>query len=163
MEIWKDIKDYEGIYQVSNLGNVKSLKHGKEKILKPSDNSHGYFKVNLSKDGVRVNLKIHVLVSIAFLNHKPNGLNLVVNHKDFNKQNNVVENLEIVTNRENSNHKHIKHSSKYTGVSWCKQTSKWRACIYIDKKLRCLGRFKNEYEAYLAYENELKLISLENG
>jgi len=170
MEVWKDVKGYEGIYQVSNYGNIKSLERNvfggkgyyviKEKILKQSNDSHGYKKVSLSINGKTKNHKTHMLLAIAFLNHTPDGTNkLVVNHKDLIKTNNFDYNLEIVTNRENCNHKHIKSTSEYTGVSWCKQTSKWRSLIYVDGKLKSLGRFKNEHDAYLAYENELTLYN----
>ena len=108
MEIWKEIKDYEGIYQISNLGRVKSFKYGKEKLLKNIINSRGYYNVHLFKNNHREKKTLHQLVAFAFLNHTPCGMELVVNHKDLNKLNNRVENLEIVTQKENYNH-HIKH------------------------------------------------------
>jgi len=127
-EIFKDIPGYYGMYQISNLGGVKSLarivKHRgnnralKEKIMRKSIDSKGYYMVWLSRDGNRKNRLVHQLVAEVFLNHVRCGYTLVVNHKDFNKLNNSVENLEIVTARENSNRKHIKSSSQYTGVSW---------------------------------------------
>lgn len=168
-EIFKDIPNYEGKYQVSNLGNVKSLKRRvkywrggykviKEKILKPQKDFHGYYHVNLSKDSKTKVKKIHQLVAIAFLGHKPNGHKLVINHKDLNKLNNNVDNLEVVTNRENSNKKHLPSSSKYTGVSWDKEKKKWTAQIWINGKLKRLGRYKNEYNAHLAYQNALSKL-----
>ena len=94
-EIWKDIQGYEGLYMVSNLGRVKSLNYhrtGKERIMKPSDNGHGYLFVVLCKDGKDKNCRINRLVAQAFL---PNPNNLPeVNHKDENPKNNRVENLE---------------------------------------------------------------------
>lgn len=100
-EIWKDIDDYEGHYQVSNLGNVKSLKFGKEKILKPHDNGIGYLQVKLCKNGQKEQPLVHQLVAQAFI---PNPQNLPeVNHKDENKTNNSVENLEWVSSKENTN------------------------------------------------------------
>ena len=85
-EIWKDIKGYEGYYQVSNLGRVKSLNYNhtsKEKILSPAINKKGYYVVSLSETTY-----VHKLVAETFL---PNPDNLpCVNHKDENKQNNVV-------------------------------------------------------------------------
>ena len=95
MEEWRDIQGYEGLYMVSNLGRVKSLNYhrtGKERIMKPSDNGHGYLFVVLCKDGKDKNCRINRLVAQAFL---PNPDNLPeVNHKDENKYNNCVENLE---------------------------------------------------------------------
>ena len=66
-EIWKDIKGYEGIYQVSNLGRVKSLHHNKEKILKNRLGANGYYSVALNKNGKIKYLGVHRLVAIAFV------------------------------------------------------------------------------------------------
>ena len=100
-EIWKDKKDYEGLYMVSNWGRVKSIKFGKERILKPVTNSSGYLLVNLCKDGKVKAFTVHRLVAEAFL---PNPHNYpCVNHKDENKQNNNVENLEFCDIKYNSN------------------------------------------------------------
>lgn len=97
-EIFKDIPGYEGLYQVSNLGNVKSLRYNKSNrqvILKPKLTKTGYCRVGLHFRGVSKDFYIHRLVAEAFL---PNPDNLpVVNHKDENKLNNNVENLEWCT------------------------------------------------------------------
>lgn len=154
MEIWKTIKNYTD-YEVSNLGNIKSLKHGKERILKPALNSVGYFSVVLCKDFKTKTFQIHQLVAIEFLNHKQCGYELVINHIDFNKKNNRVENLEIVTARENSNLKHKKSSSKYTGVCWWTKQNRWVSQIVINKKRVFLGYFANEIDAHNAYQNKL--------
>ena len=90
-EIWKPIKGYEGLYEVSNWGRVKSLKFGKERILKPSIR-HGYYFVGLSKNGIVKTYQVHRLVAEAFIDN-PNNYK-EVNHKDENKLNNSVENLE---------------------------------------------------------------------
>lgn len=171
IEIFKDIKDYEGLYQISNLGNIKSfpklIKRGKgyylsnEKILKLKKGKTNYYKVNLYKDGICKTFQVHQLVAVAFLNHIPCGFNLVVNHKDFDTYNNNVENLEIVTNRENSNQKHLKSYSKYTGVSWYKKSKKWGSRIRFNGKLIHLGSFDTEENASLFYENAL--ISIQNN
>lgn len=111
-EIWKDIEGYEGLYQVSNMGRVKSLSRMKwsgrgyfktpEKILKARPFKNGYLYVNLWKDGKMKHYTIHRLVSQAFI---PNPNNLPqVNHIDENKENNCVDNLEWVTCKENLNH-----------------------------------------------------------
>lgn len=153
-EIWKTIEGFED-YQFSNHGRVKSLKFNKEKLLKPLFIKVGYYIVSLSNSKKQSKF-IHQLVATAFLNHKTCGYKLVVNHKDFDKLNNNVDNLEIVTARENTNKKHIKSSSKYTGVSWHKKYNKWWAQINIKGKGYHLGFFLNEIEASEAYQNKLK-------
>ena len=104
-EIWKDIDEFEGLYQVSNLGNVKSLNYrhtGKERILKPLTDKYGYLFVTIYKNGKLKNYKIHRLVAKAFIPN-PDG-KPEVNHKDENKINNCVDNLEWMTSKENINY-----------------------------------------------------------
>lgn len=113
-EIWKDIKGYEGKYQISNLGRVKSLLEwcgnihkGKwinnSKIITPTGNGYGYLIIGLRRNQKKKNYYIHRLVAEAFI---PNPNNLpVVNHKDYNKENNKVDNLEWCSQKDN-----IKHS-----------------------------------------------------
>ena len=99
-EIWRDIDGYEGLYQVSNKGRVKSLKYGKERILRPGWKTGGYLFVILCKNGNQSKQRIHRLVAQAFIpnpNNKPQ-----VNHLDENKKNNCVDNLEWATAKENT-------------------------------------------------------------
>ena len=104
-EIWKDIRDYENMYQISNLGRVKSLNYnntGREKIMKPSVDKDGYLFVRLCKNGKVKNFKVHRLVAQAFIsntNNYPQG-----NHKDENPSNNFVNNLEWCDAKYNSNY-----------------------------------------------------------
>ena len=101
-EIWKDKKDYEGHYQVSNWGRVKSIKFGKERILKLTKDKDGYFFVNLYKNNKSKTFKVHRLVAEAFL---PNTDNLpLINHKDEDKSNNIVSNLEWCDRKYNCNY-----------------------------------------------------------
>lgn len=102
MEEWKDIEGYEGIYQISNLGNVKSLKYHKEKRIKSNKNRNGYLKIGLILNGKRKHISIHRLVAKAFIPN-PNSLP-EVNHIDGNKENNKVENLEWNNRKQNSLH-----------------------------------------------------------
>ena len=154
MEIFKDIPGYEGIYQVSDLGRVKSLRFNKEKILKPTVGSHGYYTVGLCK-GKRKTISVHQLVAMTFLNHKPDGTTkVVVDHIDNNPLNNRLYNLQLVTNRENTS-KNRNGTSKYTGVCWSKRDNKWRSEIRINGKKKHLGRFNCELAAAAAYQKEL--------
>lgn len=120
MEEWRPLVGYEGLYEVSNMGRVKSLNYrrtGKEKILEPYDDGYGYLKVKLFKDGKGKNCRINRLVAIAFI---PNPYNLPeVNHKDEDKTNNCVENLEWCTSQYNveySKAKAIIGIDKITGL-----------------------------------------------
>ena len=91
-EIWRDIDGYEGLYQISNKGRVKSLYNGSERILRPRDNGKGYLRVNLTKENTSKHIRVHRLVARTFI---PNPDNLPeINHRDENKKNNCVENLE---------------------------------------------------------------------
>ena len=129
-EIWKDIEGFEGRYQVSSCGRVKSLSHFQsfgnqgmriipERLLKYGNRANGYMMVVLCKDNIRKSCNVHRLVAQAFI---PNPNNLPqVNHIDENKHNNNVDNLEWVTSKENINHgtslKRRSESQRYTQKS----------------------------------------------
>ena len=103
MEIWKSIKGYEGLYEVSNMGQVRSLARytTKGKILKQYVNkTNGYCYVSLSKNNKRSSKRVHCLVMRAF-NPLMNKKNLEIDHKDRNRLNNKLNNLEWVTHIEN--------------------------------------------------------------
>jgi hypothetical protein len=160
LEEFRDIENYEGLYQVSNNGRVKSLNYsrtGKEGMLNPKLEKNNYYRVSLSKNSKKKVFLVHQLVAVAFLNHKICGHNMVVNHKNFIKTDNRLCNLEIITNRENTNKKHIKSSSEYVGVYWDKGSNKWKSQITINGNRKNLGRFKTEIEAYKAYEKTLNI------
>jgi hypothetical protein len=105
-EIWIDIKDYEGLYQISNYGNIKaypnSHTHLKEIMLKPTINSSGYLKVELYKNHSSKVFYVHRLVALSFISNPENKPQ--VNHIDGNKTNNKCDNLEWVTISENQKH-----------------------------------------------------------
>lgn len=116
-EVWKDIDGYEGYYQVSNFGNIKSLEKTiknsgtfsgfyktKERILKPRKNKdrNGYYELSLKKDGKEKRFKVHRLVACAFIDNPYNKPE--VNHIDGDKSNNCFLNLEWVTSKENKKH-----------------------------------------------------------
>lgn len=98
MEEWRDIRGYEGIYQVSNLGRVKSLKFGKERILSLGKTTSGHMQATLLKNGVAKHIGIHQLVAEAFIPN-PNGCD-IVHHIDHDTSNNIVENLVWMTKEE---------------------------------------------------------------
>lgn len=163
MEQWKDIKGYEGSYQVSTLGNVKSLSRemyngqnyymSKERILRPrtaKDKSH-YASVMLRKNGCSRTIAIHRLVAEAFIPRIP-GKNYV-NHKDENKLNNNVENLEWVTPKENlnyGNYQQRKGASRSTPVVGTHRDTGRQLVIMTAEEARTLGLNKNTISAMCA-------------
>ena len=152
MEIWKPIKDYESLYEVSNLGRIKSLKN-KNKILSPRINNKGYDFCGLYKNGVRKYFAVHRLVASLFLDEKSEKY--AVNHINKIKSDNRVENLEWVSSRENCCHKFLDKNiySKYTGVTFHKLRYKWQAQIFINGKVKYLGCFTSEEDAHNARVN----------
>ena len=128
MEIWKDIDGYEGLYQVSNFGRVKR----DNKLLHLNTNTYGYKHITLCKDGKRKTVVIHTLVANAFIDNpykKPQ-----INHKDGNKENNTVENLEWVTQIENNRH------------AINTRLKKTRSLLMFDKENKLIKKFNNRME-----------------
>ena len=165
-EIWKDVKDYEGVYQVSDLGRVRSLDRTdyagrslKGKILKLIPSSNGYLMLGLYSNGNVKKKTVHSLVARAFLNHKTCGYKIVIDHINGDKLNNQLNNLQIISQRENSSKDKIGKTSRYVGVSFHKQRNKFVANCLHNKKRIFLGYFKTELEASQAYNNYLKTIN----
>ena len=157
MEIWKPIKDYEGLYEVSSLGRVKSLR--RNKVMNVFFDSRKYIIVSLRKDSIRKTFRVHSLVAESFLNHVRNGrMDLVIDHINDNPSDNRLENLQIITQRENTCKTQGRYTSKYKGVCWYSRDKRWVSKIYIDKKTIVLGYFKCELTAHQAYQNKLKTI-----
>lgn len=174
-EEWKDIKDYEGTYKVSSFGRVRSLDKlrwcgrnksysvHKGRILSPGIRV-GYKSVYLyDKKGGKKNRTVHSLVFFSFNEHDKYEEGMVINHKDIDRLNNFYLNLEMVTQRENSNMKHIKSSSKYVGVTFYKNRNNYRARISFKYKTIHLGAFKKEIDAHLMYQKALKMSHLYDG
>jgi hypothetical protein len=170
-EIFKDIPGYEGLYQVSNLGNVKSLERQilcrgkyptiiKEKLLKSGKDKDGYLMTNLCKNGKMKTHRIHKLVMMSFENYEPNlNKKIIIDHIDNNPSNNFLSNLQLISHRENSSKDKKNGSSQYIGVSWQKDNNKWKAEIYINGKSKYLGLFSDELDAHKAYQNTLKQLN----
>lgn len=148
--IWKDIKGYEGQYQVSNTGLVKSLQQKSERILKTGLDK-GYERLTLTSNGVQSRKAVHRLVAMAFVeNERPTEFN-TINHIDGDTTNNNADNLEWCNVRGNTNHARLsKGSSKYPGVCITKAGT-WLSRCVKDGKRYTLGSYKVEEDAYNAY------------
>ena len=157
-EVWKDIPGYEGLYQVSNLGRVKSLERvtarerlliAKERILQPAERK-GYLLVAIGARGERKTYSVHRLVAQAFIPNTENKR--TVNHKDGNKHNNAVSNLEWNTDAENMRHaistglmKHQKNNKTSTPVA------------QYDKEMNLIAVYPSMQEAARAGFSEPKV------
>lgn len=165
MKQWKDIKGFEGFYQVSNNGLVRSLdrvdssgRNLKGKYLSLNSLSgSGYAFVSLSKFNIPNQRYIHQLVAEAFLNHTVDGHGMVVDHIDNNKLNNIVKNLQVITSRENSS-KEKRSTNRYTGVRKTPYNT-YRAEIRVNGKKVCLGSHKCETKAYVMYQKKLNEVT----
>lgn len=159
MEKWKDIIGYEKYYQISDLGNIRSLDRDvvcnkginslKGIKLNPTKDIQGYLKINLSKNNKSKSFLISRLVAIHFI---PNPNNLPeVNHL-YEKNDNRKTSLEWTSSIENQCYRvkeKSKYSSKYPGVGWNKEKNKWVSRIYFNNKAVHLGYFESENEAHL--------------
>lgn len=172
-EEWRDIKDYEGLYQISDAGRVKSLKLRKnsyadghireeiiierELILRPiSKGENSYLYVSLTKDGKHKNHYIHRLVAEAFI-EKPENKS-VVNHKDFNKENNNANNLEWCTPKENtiySAHRMKKQHNSKTATGERYITIKKAGLYRVNIKKANVDKYFKTLADAIAFRNEV--------
>ena len=174
IEVWKDVPNYYGMYQCSNLGRVKGLDRvisnrkgnyiKKGKILKNCLDGSKYEFISLNNNGVSRKIKVHQVIAITFLNHKINKHLCVIDHINGDRSNNKLNNLRIVSQRYNTSScfrkDKINFTSKHAGVSWHIKSKKWMSKIYINKKQLYLGVFNTELEASKAYQDKLKEITL---
>lgn len=157
-EVWKDIEGYEGLYQVSNTGQVKSLNYnqtGEIKVLKQG-NAKGYKRVGLFKNGKTKQYSVHRLVALAFISN-PDDLPMV-NHKDEDKTNNNVNNLEWCTHEYNMSYgtRNERISKKHKGKHRSEETKK-----KISKSLR--GENSPFYGKHLSEEHKKKMSESHKG
>ena len=163
-EIWGDIEGYEGLYQVSNLGRVKSLRGKEEKILKAGVGTSGYNFVGLRKSGNVSYKQVHRLVALAFI---PNIYNMPqVNHKDKNRLNNVVDNLEWCTAQYNIDYSNSKSIIQYDLQGNYIRT--WKSSKEIEKETKidhsniircCRGEIKKSHKYLWRYAEESQKIA----
>lgn len=152
---WKWIEGYEGMYRIYKDGRVESVKRKyvpNNIFMKPHINiKTGYKQVVLSKDGEKENFLVHRLIAIAFIpNPNPDKFDFV-DHESLDRSDNSIKNLRWISPSGNSRNIKSTGTSKYLGVSFHKQKSKWVARIRIDGKNKHLGYFEDEEEAGKAY------------
>ena len=161
-EVFKDVVGYEGTYEVSNLGRVKSLpklKRNFDIILKASPTNRGYPMVGLFKDGLNRPITVHKLMQKAF--SLGDGC---IDHIDGDTMNNNLDNLRVVSHRENSQNAKRHRKGKLVGA-YLKESTKyklkkpWSSQIYINGKIKRLGYFATEREASDRYFEEAGKIN----
>jgi len=148
IEVWKWIPNCEGEYEISTLGEIRSYKMRNPKILSFGVSDGGYFHLRM-KGSTK---KVHQLSAITFLGHTPCGYEIVVDHKDRNRQNNALSNLQLISHRENC----TKDRNTTTGVFRMPTSGIYRASIYINGKSIHLGHFKTAEEAQSVYQEALQ-------
>lgn len=172
VEIWRDIPNYEGYYQASNLGRIRSLdrtvvsRDGRERFYRGGmmngSVNKGYRQTTLRISGAGKTFKFSQIVAMAFLGHEPKGHTLVVDHINGDRSDNGVENLRIVSHRANISacfrSDEDSFSSEYVGVNWDKKLSKWRSQIYHNGISTFLGLYDTELKASNAYQAALSKI-----
>lgn len=160
-EIWKDVPGYEGYYQVSNFGRARSLNRVLEqsnctrlmkgKILSPGSDSYGYKTVSLHRNRKCKTNRIHSLVYKSFVNQNIKK-GLVIDHINNNHLDNRVENLQLITHRQNISKSNINNkikTSSYRNVTYRKDRGKWVVRFQINGKLKSFGSYNTEYSAHL--------------
>ena len=146
---WKQIQEHPN-FEVANHGRVRNTET--DNVISNSRNKHGYYTVRLAKDGIQKTHNLHSLVARYFV---PNPFRLiVVDHIDRNRLNNLYSNLRFCTQQQNARNisSRVGGTSCYKGVSFIKQTQKWRATLCGT----VIGHFGSEMEAALAYDERAR-------
>ena len=169
-EIWKAVPEYEGAYEVSNLGRVRGLDRVskcknydaniKGKLLKNYLDTKGYERVSLNFNAIRKVWKVHQLVATVFLNHNACGMKISVDHINNKKTDNRASNLQLLSNRENCT-KDRKNNIGLLGVSV--NGNYYKARIIDNGKYLHLGTFKTPelaHEEYLRKRSEIEVRDL---
>jgi hypothetical protein len=153
---WKEVPGYEGIYEVSDAGDIRSIKGFGYKDRKISKHRNGYLQIMLHRNKVSINHMVHRLVMSAFVGPSE----LAVDHINGEKTDNRLSNLRYCTDRQNQNFGNksfkVAKSSKYIGVTWNETSRKWQASININGRRQHLGVFDDEHEASECYQDALK-------
>lgn len=146
-EVWVPVLGYEGIYEVSSLGQVRNISKFNNRILNPRKTKDGYLYLELSSYYKRATKRVHRIVAESFLGYNKNKC---VNHIDGDKLNNKIVNLEWISTRENCSHRSFmkNKSSKYSNITWDKINNKWRVQVYIAGKQNYIGLYNDEEIAY---------------
>lgn len=150
-EVFKDMPSYEGLYQVSNYGNVKSFKRYSDgRLLAPCLSSSGYLGVVLCKDNKKITKAVHKLMQSVF----ELGMGFV-DHINGIKTDNCLENLRVVTSRQNTQNLECHRNGKLVGANYRKDMAHlkkpWQSRIQINGKTMCLGYFATELESHEVY------------
>lgn len=172
VEEWIDISGFEGYYQISNLGRVKSIPRkiknnggfyiSKEFNLKLSSRDGRYLNVNLYKNNSYKIFRVHTLVAIAFLNYRSDTKpKMVVDHINNNSKDNRASNLQIISQRVNAfKDSTQKRYSQFIGVSFSLPLKKWRARAIVGGKEMHLGYFSIEKDASDQYQKAIDNVNL---
>lgn len=163
METFKKLWQFNGDYSVGTHGTILSHKRKNDLVLKTRFNGNGYKQVNLSHEGKEYTYKVHVLVAIAYLNHERQGMKRIIDHINDDKTDNRVENLRIVSNRQNLTKRKRGFGSKHIGVTYNYRYNCFQARIHVDGNRVHLGIFKDEDEAGKMYEFARNNLYLYNG
>lgn len=157
---WKEIPKYPN-YEISNLGIIRN-KNGKIKSINNLSNNR-YKTVELSKNGFKKRFTVHQLMAITFLNHIPNGHEIVVDHINNNSLNNQLSNLQLISHKENINKdkdkSNGKYSSKYLNISFCNKRKKFKVIVQRQGKSFSLGAYKCEEKAKEVLDSYNKYIN----